>query len=208
MPGETLSTEAVVLSRRLPSDSFQAFTVFSPIQGVLLVLQRVPRKPSATQLALDLFDEVSLLLETSNQRQTWFVKEARLLQRHGGIGRDYERLRLAAEFAALVARNPANEEGRGRVHVLLRTAFAAFASSARPDVVAFKSIYSFARDEGYPVRQQWLAGLPASLRAIADHWLRTPLANLPAADPDPEAAHRLQPLLEQFLRSHTDILME
>ncbi|GAB1489298.1 hypothetical protein MASR2M8_17510 [Opitutaceae bacterium] len=208
MPGAPLTTEAVVLNKRLPSDSYQSFTVFSPVEGVLLVLQRVSRKPSATHQTLDLFDEVSLGLETSNQGQTWFVKEARLLQRHGGIGRDYERLRLASAFASLVVRNPGNEEGRARVHALLRTGFSAFASSTRPDVVAFKCLYTFARDEGYPVRQHWLASLPASLHAIADRWLRTPLAELPASEPHPEEAQRLQPLLEHFLRSHTEILME
>ncbi len=208
MPGAPLTTEAVVLNKRLPSDSYQTFTVFSPVQGVLLVLQRVSRKPSATHQTLDLFDEVSLGLETSNQGQTWFVKEARLIHRHSGIGRDYERLRLASAFASLAARNPGNEEGRARVYALLRTAFAAFASSDRPEVVAFKSLYSFARDEGYPVRQHWLVSLPAPLHAIADRWLRTPLADLPAKEPHPEEAQRLQPLLEHFLRGHTEILME
>lgn len=208
MPGETLTTDGIVLSRRLPSDSFQSFTVFSPVQGVLLVLQRVPKKPSAAHLAIDLFDEVGLFLESSNQGQTWFVKEARLIGRQAGIGRDYERLRLASAFAALVARNPGNEEGRSRVYALLRTAFTAFATAARPEVVAFKSLYTFARDEGYPVRQHWLAELPGPLHALADRWLRTPLADLPAIEANPEEAQRLQPLLEHFLRGHTEILME
>ncbi len=208
MPGETLTTEGIVLSRRLPSDSFQSFTVFSPVQGVMLVLQRVPKKPSAAHLAIDLFDEVGLFLESSNQGQTWFVKEARLIERQAGIGRDYERLRLASAFAALVARNPGNEEGRSRVYALLRTAFSAFATAARPEVVAFKCLYTFARDEGYPVRQHWLAELPAPLHALADRWLRTPLADLPATEANPEEAQRLQPSLEHFLRGHTEILME
>jgi hypothetical protein len=208
MPGETLTTEGIVLSRRLPSDSFQSFTIFSSAYGVLLVLQRVPKKPSAAHLAIDLFDEVGFFLESSNQGQTWFVKEARLLARQAGIGRDYERLRLASAFAALIARNPGSEEGRTRVYALLRTTFAAFATAARPDVVAFKSLYTFARDEGYPVRQHWLAELPAAPQTLAGRWLRTPLADLPATEANPEEAQHLLPSLEHFLRGHTEILME
>lgn len=207
MAGETLTTDAVVLGRRLPSDAFQAFNVLSPGHGVLFALQRIPKRPSPTHLALDLFDEVALLLETSNQGQTWFVKEARLLCRHGGIGRDYERLRLASALAALVARNPPHEESRARVHALLRTALAAFAASDRPESVYFKSLYSFARDEGYPVREQWLAGLPAGLRAAAEHELRTPLAEL-EREKRSETAARFPTMLENFLRHHTDILMD
>jgi len=206
MAGETLATDAVVLGRRLPSDAFQAFTVFSPGHGVLFVLQRIPKRPSSAHLALDLFDEVALLLETSNQGQTWFVKEARLLRRHDGIGRDYERLRLASALTALVARNPPHEESRAPVHTLLRTALAAFAASDRPEIVYFKSLYSLARDEGYPVREQWLAGLPAAPRAAAERWLRTPLAEL-EQEKRSETTARLLPMLEDFLRHHTDILM-
>ncbi len=62
---------------------------------------------------------------------------------------------------------------------LLRTAFAAFADSSRPDLVYFKSLYRLARDdEGYPVKQEWLAGLPGAQRAEAERLLATPLATL------------------------------
>jgi recombinational DNA repair protein (RecF pathway) len=112
VPAQSLQTEAFVLLKRPPADAFQSFSVFSPEHGSLLVLQRVPKKSAITSVALDLFDEVSLLVESSNQGRTWFIKEARLIQRHAGIGRSYEALQLASSLATLVSRNTVDEDSR------------------------------------------------------------------------------------------------
>ncbi|MSU69981.1 MAG: hypothetical protein EXS39_04245 [Opitutaceae bacterium] len=214
MPGRTLQTDAFVLLRRPPTDVFQSFSVFSAVHGALLILQRMPKKASpdpassrraAPHLALDLFDEVALLLESSNQGRTWFVKEPRLITRHAAIGRSYDSLRFASALAGLIARNPVHEDSRLVVAALLRAAFAAFATAPRPDIVFFKSLYCFARDEGYPVKQQWFPALPPPDRAFVTPLLNQPLATQTA--PPGEVA-RLQRRLEDYLRGHTDILLE
>jgi hypothetical protein len=210
MPGPTLQTDALVLLKQPPADAFQTFTVFSTELGGLLVLQRLPKKSAPASVALDLFDDVALLLESSNQGRTWFMRESRLVTRYGGIGRRYESLRFASTLASLVARNAVPDESRAPVAALLRTAFAAFADSARPDLVYFKSLYRLARDEGYPVKQEWLAGLPAAQRAAAERLLATPLATLAetsSAIADPSSAILLR-RLEDYLRAHTEILLE
>jgi hypothetical protein len=149
VPAQSLQTEAFVLLKRPPADAFQSFSVFSPEHGSLLVLQRVPKKSAITSVALDLFDEVSLLVESSNQGRTWFIKEARLIQRHAGIGRSYEALQLASSLATLVSRNTVDEDSRVAVADLLRGAFVALGTTTRPDIVYFKSLYRFARDENH-----------------------------------------------------------
>lgn len=210
MPGRPLQTEAFVLLKRPPADSFQTFTLFSPAHGALLALQRIPKKSTANHLALDLFDEISVSLETSNQGSSWFIKEARLIARAANIGRSYETLRLASAFATLIARNPVHEESREPVATLLRTALAAFGSSPRPDIVYFKTLYCFARDEGYPVKQEWLASLPHDHRAEATHLLHTPLAHfekLETKNQKPETELLLR-RLEAYLRAHTEILLD
>ena len=211
MPGLPLQTDAFVLLKRPPSDAFQGFNVFSAEHGALLVHQRLPKRPTAkasktgaTTVALDLFDEVSLRLESSNQGSTWFVQETRLLTRHADIGRGYETLRHASALAALVARNPVHEDSRTQVAALLRQAFASFASGARPDLVWFKSLYRFARDEGYPVKQQWFPTLPAADREAVATLLNRPLAGQTATV---AAVARLQRRLEEYLTGHTEILL-
>jgi len=200
-----LTTDAFVLLKRPPSDAFQTLTVFSPTHGALLALQRLTKKTAATAATLDLFDEATLDLESSNQGQTWFVREARLIARHPGLGRSYDTLRLASELATLVARNPVPEEGRGATADLLRTALAAFGSGARPDCVWFKSLYRFARDQGYPLKEQWFPTQPA-----ADREALTVLVNRPLAEQTvpAEQVERLTARLAEYLRGHTEVLVE
>jgi hypothetical protein len=207
MPGPALSTDALVLLARPPAESFQTLTVFSAEHGALIALQRVPKKFPPTRTVLALFDEAALTLEGPRGGGPWFVKEARLLSRPEGIGRDYAALRRASALAALAARNPVAAESRAAVAALLRTAFAAFAFGAPPEVVWFKSLWRFARDEGYPLRQQWLPSLPAATSAEVDRLLRTPLANLADAK-DSTAAESLVRRLEVYLRGHTELIVE
>jgi hypothetical protein len=205
VPGPILTTDALVLRAWPPTDKFQGFTLFTPTHGALRIQQRIPKKPSAAHLALDLFDEVSFLLEGTAQGDAWFVKEARLVIRHAGIGRRYESLRQASAFAQLASRNPGSEESYPAIHALLRTAFTAFASSDRPDIVYLKSLYCFARDEGYAVKQQWFPALPSADRPLAIALINQPLATqtTPPAD-----VTRLLHNLEHYLRAHTEIHLD
>lgn len=203
MPALELQTDGFVLLKRPPSDAFQTLQVFSGEHGALTVLQRVGRLPAAA--ALDLFDEVALRLESSNQGRTWFLREANLLGRQEAIGRSYEALREASALATLVARNPVHEDSRGAVAALLRTAFAAFGTSDRPDIVYLKALYRFARDEGHPLKEHWFPTLPAADRTLVVPLLNQPLAGQSAPAED---VLRLRRRLEEYLRGHTEILVE
>ena len=205
MPAQSLQTDAFILFKRPAADAFQSFNVFSAEHGALLIFQRVGKKSAATSATLDLFDEVSLLLESSNQGQTWFVKEARLIARHAGIGRSYEALRLASALTSLIARNTVNPDSRAAVAILLRGALVAFETDARPDIVYFKSLYRFARDEGYPMKQEWFPTLPASDRSEVTTLLNRPLAGQTTTV---AVVARLQRRLEHDLRGHTDVLLD
>lgn len=220
MPALPLSTDAFVLLKRPPADSFQTLTVFSPTHGTLLALQRLSKKSSATTSAsppLDLFDEAALRLESSNQGQTWFIKESQLLARPTDIGRSYDALRHASALASLVARNPVAEESRLAVAALLRQAFAALATTPRPDFVWFKSLYLFARDEGYPIKEHWFPTLVAADREAVAALLNRPLAALVAASAAatdspgafaPAVVESLSSRLADYLRAHTEIILD
>lgn len=170
-------------------------------------MQRLPKKKAGGNILapLDLFDEAALILESTNQGRTWFVKECRLLNRAVGIGRSYDALLHASAFSALIARNHVSEESRAPVAALLRQAFAAFNTAERPDIVHFKAVYCFARDEGYPIKQHWLPTLPSTDRRLVAELLNQPTAGQTAAD---VAVTRLQNRLEEYLRGHTEILFD
>lgn len=205
MPGVPLQTDAFVLLKRPPTDAFQSFTLFSATHGSVHAMQRLPKRNTSAAVTLDLFDEVALQLESSNQGRTWFVQEARLLARHVDLGRSYETLRLASALASLVARNAVSEESREAVAALLRQALASFAAGARPDLVWFKSLYRFARDEGYPVKEEWFPALPGPDRAEVATLLNQPLS---AQTAPTDTVARLTRRLENYLRGHTEILLD
>jgi len=192
-----------VIEKRPAADAFQAMALFSAEHGVLRALQRVLTKSRTPQPVPDLFDEVSAIMETSNQGRTWFVREVRILERRPGIGRSYEALRRASALAAVVGRNPVQEESRQSVALLLRTALDSFARAERPDIVYLKSLYVFARDEGYPVKQQWLPSLSPADRAVAVAALGQPLGE---KGPGANDVDRMIRGLEAYLASNAELI--
>jgi hypothetical protein len=204
VPGQTLTTDAFVIEKRPPTDAFQTLALFSPEHGNLLAMLRVPRRPSATHVSPDLFDEVSAMLESSNQGRTWFVSEVRITVRRSGIGSSYDALRFASALVAVIGRNPVHEDSRAVVGRLLGTALDAFASGVRPDVVHLKSLFLFARDEGYPVKQEWLPSLGGEESALAESVLGRRLGEQDAAPAD---VARLRGSLEAYLSAYTEIII-
>lgn len=213
MPGQQLQTSALVLGKQPSgSDSFEQLTAWSGEHGVLHILVRIPKSakpPSArrgsspgSEGRLDLFDEAELWLESSNQGRTWFIKEHRFIEQRAGIGRSYDALKAAAALAALVTRNPVPDESRPPVAALLRSSLTALAAGGRPDIVWLKALYSFLRDEGYPVKQQWWPQLSAPDRDATAQLLNQPLA---AQTADAPTVARLTRRLEDWVRGETEI---
>ncbi len=207
MSGPIHQTEAHVLARAPHTGDHLVLTCFSPADGLLTALLRAARnqKPD-TAPAPDLFDRLALSLEHGRGSPAggpWFVREHRLLVRHTAIGRGYEALSAASRLARLVVQNPGPEDSRAAIDVLLAQAFAAFARpAARPDLVYFKSLYLLARDEGLPLKQEWLPSLPPGDRDLAVAALQLP-SDAPGT-PAPAGLARLVKRLETYLAGEHD----
>jgi len=195
----TLATEFVVLDRALGSEGWSRLTVFSANDGRLECLQRLTSKPSAAAPPLDLFDHVRATLETRNQGRTWFVREAMPLRRRTGLGASYAALTHACRFARVLARTPIHDDSRAAVAALLDRALDAWETGTRPDAVYFKSLFLLARDEGFPVREEWIRQLAAGDRAAAEALLRHPIAEQTTSEPE---VRRLSGVLEDYLAQH------
>lgn len=201
MPGLSLQVQGFVLEKSPRGDRFQPLALFSPEQGLLRCYQRISlRNPGP---AIDLFDELSATLTSSNQGHTWFFKELHVDNRHPGIGLRFEALAEASAFAALIARNPTHQEGREGICRLLRDSLAALEGGAPPAIVGLKALYSFARDEGYPVKEEWLAGLRGTEREHAAALLHTPIASIEAERAD--HAPRILARLRRYLKESTEL---
>lgn len=200
MSAQNLVTTATVLDRAATGEHWLRLALFSPEAGLLDSLQRLSRRAATTAPPLDLFDEARLTLESRNQGRTWFVREATPLRRRPGLGTSYAALREASRFARVLARNPLHEDSRENVYALLHRALDAWEMAVRPDAIYLKSLFLLARDEGYPVREEWRAQLDAADRAPLDRILREPAAEQTTP---PRDVARLASALEEYLRQTT-----
>ena len=201
MAGLSLQTQGFVLERSPRGDRFQPLALFSGEHGLLRCYQRIStRNPGP---AIDLFDELSATLTSSNQGQTWFFKELHVERRHADIGLKFEALAEASALASLIVRNPTHEEGRPGICRLLQDTLAALGNGAPPAIVGLKALYSFARTEGYPVKEEWLAGLRGSDRTHAIALIHTPLASISAEHA--EHATRILAKLRRYLKETTEL---
>lgn len=202
MGAQLLATSATVLDRTESGDRWLRLTCFSAEHGNLDCLVRRSQKPTSKSATLDLFDGAQLSLESSNQGRTWFIKEATVDRRRTALGKSYDTLAHACRFARILVHNPVHDESRRAVHSLLERALDAWESGARPDCVYFKSVFLLARDEGYPVEQDWWRRLESDDRNAAESVLRTRVADQEIV---PTTVSRLTQALEHYLSHHTEI---
>jgi len=202
MGAQLLSTPATVLHRSISGDHWVRLQFLAVDHGRLDCLIRNSKRSSSNLPMLDLFDDVQLALESRNEGRTWFIKEAAVLRRRPGLGRSYEGLRHACRFATIIRDNPGPAESRLPVYELLHRSLDAWETGLRPDVVYLKSLYLLARDEGYPVAQEWRTRLSPSARSLALSLLGAPVEGQTS---DAEAVAELTQNLEEYLRHHTEI---
>jgi hypothetical protein len=189
-----LAFTGLVLARELSGERFIKLTLVCPSQGLVLCLLRVSAKATAP----DLFDvaEVTLEAPKTGGRGVRFASGYRVLRREVALGADYARLAAACRLALVVTRNPMAPDSAESVFALCVEAVGALATRPRPDAALFKTFWRLARDEGYPVREDWQAGLSAGERAAAEAVLRE---TLDAQATAPEAVVALTRSLERWL---------
>jgi hypothetical protein len=204
MPGPTLLIDGYVLLREPSGENWVRVTLLSPEAGVVHFLQRFSsRSPSSSPI--DLFDRVAATLERKTPSGTWFAREVRVTGWHPGLGRRYPALREACAFARILSSNPVHEDSRKSVFNLLRHGLQAWEKGEREDVVAFKCLYVFARDEGYAVKEDWWPQLPEQDRIRAASLVNLPIQGQEA---DPEQVASIRKSLEHYLVHFTDIRLE
>ena len=88
---------------------------------------------------------------------------------------------------------------------LLRSSLSSFARAITPKVVLLKMYYCFARDEGLPVRESWLAGLSQSTCGDTLEILRMPVDQ---ASPDSSKLNNVLESLKIWLNAETELRVE
>ncbi len=180
-----LQASGLILDRQPAGEHHQRLALLTGDQGMLAPFWRPARKSAGRcGEAPDLFDDGEFTLERARQGDGLFVKEFRLERRRGGLARRYAAFQTASRLAAFFARNAPHLPETAPTLELCRTAFDRLAEGAPASVVQLKTLVRFCQDEGYPVREEWLASLPKDhLEAVAQV-LPRPLAELPADLPE------------------------
>ena len=203
MAGASRNLTGLVFNRLEQGEHYWRYHLFAPLDGPLEFLWRRSSKPHAARVP-DLFDEIEIRLSQSSGK-AWFGVEFHPVSTRPELARHYEALTEASQFSRILWRNLPHAEHFEPLYRLARQTFDAFATGRRPELVHLKALYRFARDEGYPVKEQWWASLPARERAFA-----AALLTAPVEDPRQPDAATARPLLEHFqryLHAYTEIVV-
>ncbi|MDR3228074.1 MAG: hypothetical protein LBT53_01490 [Puniceicoccales bacterium] len=175
MNGQGQPFAALMLSRETAGEHFARLSLLAAESGVVVCLLRVSGKKPLSGGLPDLFDLAEVRLEPPRGSGLRFAAEYRVVRRRDGLGGGYARLAAACRFALVVARNPVPEESAAGIFALCDKAADAFAGRPRPDATLFKSLWRFARGEGFPVLEQWMKSLSIGDQNVALTILREPL---------------------------------
>lgn len=201
------SEEALVLAREPSGENHLKLRLLCRGSGLVLSMQRLPRGGKTPKNPVpDLFDriEVTLNAPKTGGNGLYFMGECHIARRHPGLGKQYNRLKAAGDYALLLIRNATHLEDHDRLFTRTNRFFEILEVTHLPQAAYLKALFLFLREEGYPLKEDWWKKLPPSARNRATHYLNDPLESITLGEPGPETI--LDSLL-QWTREHTDILV-
>ncbi|MFP4283848.1 MAG: hypothetical protein ACLFU2_14600 [Opitutales bacterium] len=196
--------QALVFGRHDQGERYWRYQLFDATEGPVEALWRRSQQASPRATPPDLFHELEVALQSSGGSRAWFIGEHRVIWAPDALGRSYAALQEASQFTRTLWQNLRHAEHFGPLYTLARNALEAFASGVRPEVAHFKALYLFAKEEGYPVKEEWWTGLPAASRALVAGLLQHSLGEQTASE---EQARIQLAALQRYLRGSTDILV-
>ena len=168
------SLEGIALSRVEAGENHLRISVFSETLGLQTVLFRKDRRNRANDLP-DLFDEIELSLAPPRSSGFRFVREYRVIAKKRELAHDHRRFQVASDLALLFLENGQHLLEPKPFSDLLRSALSALCKGGNPQVVYFKALFLFAREEGLPVKESWLSDLAKDERTRVRTILRRPV---------------------------------
>lgn len=195
-----------MLKTEFSGESFLKLHLLTAESGIFLCLKRISKK-SGSSTRPDLFDQATVILESSQQGTMRFVKEYQLLQRREQIGQNYHSLRSASRLSQLLVSNASHMPESERLFELTLRSFDAFAAGKAPEIVLLKSLYLLLKDEGYPVRESWWPALRPDLKEAAVRILRTPSPTQINSSSEKAICERIEQHLTQWMRHQTDLIV-
>jgi len=151
----------VVLSREPAGERFLRIHIFDQTSGLRVALFPRHLKKAAKAPPPDLFDDIQCLLhQQPSANSIPFVRDFEKIHTFRNLATQPSLFLTAGEMARFYLTNGSHLLDPAPQLKLLRTSLEALGRASVPKVVLIKLYFCFARNEGLPVRESWLAGLP------------------------------------------------
>lgn len=203
MPAKkVILSEAVILKLTRSGERHTQVDLISPDHGLFRVLKRNSKK--ANTYAIDLFDqgEAHIDHKTGEHANRGFLTEFVVSRKRSGIGKSYRSLQAASWLSGLLLRNPLHDDTSEDLFLLAVRAFDALDDGRPAHAVMLKTLFVFARDEGYPLIEDWANKLPLEIANAVAYLLKTPLADL---EHEPRIQETAYQSLALYIEHHTHI---
>ena len=167
----------VVLSRDPAGDRYLRIRIFDRVAGLKAVLFPLPGKRGSKPNPPDLFDDVECFLRpVKSESAIPFVADFQILRSYRELTINPLTFLTASQIARFYLQNGDHLlEPTPRLK-LLRSSLGSFARAKVPGVVLLKLLYCFSRDEGLPVKESWIRGLPDDLLNQTVALLKAPVS--------------------------------
>lgn len=180
MPAEKLIiANAIVLKLTPAGEKFTQVKLLSAERGLLSVLKRNRSKPNP--YSIDLFDQGEAILDfkAGENSHHGFLADFTVSKKRIDLGKSYPALKAASWLSGLLLSNPLHEDELGEgTYKLTLLALDSLCSGAPPQAVLLKTLYIYARDEGYPVIADWVHNLKPTLATQVTTIINTPLKEI------------------------------
>jgi recombinational DNA repair protein (RecF pathway) len=203
MAGQSVQISGIILKKETSGEQFLKLTILSPDRGTVLAMFRRPKRNSRSPMP-DLFDQVEILLEIKGNEGFGFVKELTIHHQHRGLAKSFIALELACEWSAILIKNLPRETEMETIYQLFSKGLEAWEKRIHPEAIFLKSLFVYARDEGYAVKHDWFDKLTHSDRTEVAMMINTPIAEL---DVKPERVRFWIEQLKHYIQYYTDILI-
>lgn len=202
-----LETQAIVLNKESSNENFIRLELFCPNNGKLTCLARCSsknQKNKTTTVLPDLFDCITVQLSPAKQGSLLFLKDFRLDRRYAGVSKNYSAFHYACLWVKILSLNLTHIDRPESLFLLTQKALDFFESLPNPQAIYFKTLYLFTRQEGYPIKEDWLINLPSEIMNEALIILQSALKEQKLIAGNVE---KLIDHLHSWLRHSTEILI-
>jgi hypothetical protein len=196
----------VVLSRDPAGDRHLRIRIFDQFEGLKAVLFSLPGKRGSKTHPPDLFDDVECYLQPVKSESTIpFVTDFQIMRSYREFTVNPLTFLTASQIARFYLQNGDHLLEPAPRLKLLRSSLDSFFRAKLPGVVLLKLLYCFSRDEGLPVKESWISGLPNHLLNQTVSILKTPVSEIQV---EQDQLSEILERLKLWINAETELIFE